>query len=120
MRCRPRHGFRRAKGSHGKCKHLFMLVCLWQTSYADRSLQHRKNLFREEITMDMNSNLDDIPDVLTVNEASEILGVCSKTCCKLIKENQLYGVKVGRSYRIAKIELLKFLKIIPTDEDQSG
>ena len=73
-----------------------------------------------EITMDMNMILDDIPDVLTVNEASEILGVCSKTCCKLIKENQLYGVKVGRSYRIAKIELLKFLKIIPTDDDQSG
>ena len=73
-----------------------------------------------EITIDMNIILDDIPDVLTVNEASEILGVCSKTCCKLIKENQLYGVKVGRSYRIAKIELLKFLKIIPTDDDQSG
>ena len=35
---RPRHGTCRAEGSHDKCKHLLMLVCLWQTSYAARSL----------------------------------------------------------------------------------
>ena len=66
--------------------------------------------------METNINFDDISDVLTVEEVCEILGICSKTCCKLIRENRLYGVKVGRSYRIAKIELLRFMKIESTEE----
>ena len=50
-------------------------------------------------------SLEELPSVMTVDEVSSVLGICSKTCCKLIRENLLHGVKVGRSYRIAKSEI---------------
>ena len=62
--------------------------------------------------------LDELPSVMTVDEVSSVLGICGKTCCKLIREKQLYGVKVGRSYRIAKSELFRFLKVFPNDREE--
>ena len=63
-------------------------------------------------------SLEELPSVMTVDEASSVLGICAKTCCKLIKENLLHGVKVGRSYRIAKSELFRFLKVFPNDREE--
>ena len=63
-------------------------------------------------------SLEELPSVMTVDEVSSVLGICSKTCCKLIKENLLHGVKVGRSYRIAKSELFRFLKVLPNDREE--
>ena len=62
--------------------------------------------------------LDELPSVRTVDEVSSVLGICGKTCCKLIRENLLHGVKVGRSYRIAKSELFRFLKVFPNDRGE--
>lgn len=63
-------------------------------------------------------SLEELPSVMTVDEVSSVLGICSKTCCKLIREKQLHGVKVGRSYRIAKSELFRFLKALPNDREE--
>ena len=63
-------------------------------------------------------SLEKLPSVMTVDEVSSVLGICSKTCCKLIREKQLHGVKVGRSYRIAKSELFRFLKVLPNDREE--
>ena len=63
-------------------------------------------------------SLEELPSVMTVDEVSSVLGICSKTCCKLIREKQLHGVKVGRSYRIAKSELFRFLKVLPNDRGE--
>ena len=63
-------------------------------------------------------SLEELPSVMTVDEVSSVLGICSKTCCKLIREKQLHGVKVGRSYRIAKSELFRFLKVLPNDREE--
>ena len=57
------------------------------------------------------SVLKDCPDILTVEEMSKVLGISSKTGYKLLKENKIRNMKVGRSYRIAKIHLLSFLKV---------
>lgn len=63
-------------------------------------------------------SLEELPSVITVDEVSSVLGICAKTCCKLIRKNLLHGVKVGRSYRIAKSELFRFLKVLPNDREE--
>ena len=143
LRGRPLHGIRRADGSHGKCKNLLMLVCRLQpvvcpgsamsqpgergkygrtimiTSAGIRRIAVRLMLAFRTLEGKMSRlSLEELPSVITVDEVSSVLGICSKTCCKLIREKQLYGVKVGRSYRIAKSELFRFLKVLPNDREE--
>ncbi len=53
--------------------------------------------------------LSDYPDVLTVEEASEILGVCTKTVYKLIRKGDLKKQNVGRLFRIPKSYIISYL-----------
>ena len=55
--------------------------------------------------------LKEYPDILTVEEMSKALGISSKTGYKLLKDNKIQSMKIGRSYRIAKVHLLSFLKV---------
>ncbi|MBR2561379.1 MAG: helix-turn-helix domain-containing protein [Eubacterium sp.] len=43
---------------------------------------------------------------------SEILGVSTKTGYKLLKEGAIVSLKVGRTYRIPKIHVLSYLRIL--------
>ena len=52
---------------------------------------------------------DSFPDVLTVPEASELLGVCTKTLYKLIREGKIKKVNVGRLFRIPKANISAYL-----------
>ena len=90
------------------------------TSIAVRRIAARpmKALIEKVKTMNQASVFGELPSVMTVDEVSSVLGICSKTCCKLIRENLLHGVKVGRSYRIAKSELFRFLKVLPNDREE--
>ena len=58
--------------------------------------------------------LADYPDVLTVEEASELLGVCTKTVYSLIKKGDLNKLNVGRLFRIPTREILRYLGIHET------
>ena len=51
------------------------------------------------------------PDVMNVDEVSEVLGVSTKTCYKLIRSGKITSLKVGRSYRIPKAHLFSYLII---------
>lgn len=55
--------------------------------------------------------LKEYPDILTVEEMCAALGVSSKAGYKLLKDSKIQSMKIGRSYRIAKVHLLSFLKI---------
>jgi len=55
--------------------------------------------------------LSDYPDVLTVAEASELLGVCTKTVYKMIKNGQIKKQNVGRLIRIPKNNIITYLGI---------
>lgn len=55
--------------------------------------------------------ISDYPDVLTVEEASEILNVCTKTVYKMIKNGDLKKKNVGRLFRIPKIYIAAYLSI---------
>ncbi len=55
--------------------------------------------------------LRDYPDIMNIEQVSQILGVSTKTSYKLIKDGQLCCMKVGRTYRIPKVHLLTYLCI---------
>ena len=49
------------------------------------------------------------PDVLTSDQAAEILNVSKKTLYMAIKNKELHAVKIGREYRIVKAKLVEML-----------
>ncbi len=57
------------------------------------------------------SILKEYPDILTVEDMSKALGISTKTGYKLLRNNNISSMKIGRSYRIAKVHLLSFLKL---------
>ena len=66
-----------------------------------QSVYHRQSI----------KKIQDYPDVLTVEETSELLGVCTKTVYNLIKRGELKKLNVGRVFRIPKIYVLAYLGI---------
>lgn len=67
----------------------------------------------------MNSNItyryifNKYPDVVTIEQMCEMLGGISvKTGYKLIRDGSINGFKVGKRYRIPKINILEYLDII--------
>lgn len=55
--------------------------------------------------------ISDYPDVLTVQEASELLGVCTKTLYKMLKRGDIQKQNVGRLIRIPKSNIISYLGI---------
>ena len=56
------------------------------------------------------AKLKDYPSALTVDEVSQILRVSDKLVYRLIKEDSLTAVRVGRAYRIAKSNLIDYMR----------
>lgn len=53
--------------------------------------------------------LKNYPDVLTADQAAEILNVSKKTLYIAIKNKEMHAVKIGRAYRIVKSKLIEML-----------
>lgn len=51
------------------------------------------------------------PDVLNVQQVSELLGVSTKTVYKQIKDGSLKSIKVGREFRIPKVSIMSYINI---------
>lgn len=58
------------------------------------------------------SVLRDYPDVLDVNQVSAILGVSSKTVYRLLNEGLLASLKVGRAFKIPKLYVMQYIKVL--------
>ena len=52
----------------------------------------------------------DYPDVITVQQAAVLLGVCKNTVYKLIKEKSLLCRRIGTAIRIRKKDVQLFLR----------
>lgn len=50
------------------------------------------------------------PDVLTVKQAQEILGVGRVSVYDLIESGQIAAFRIGRIYKVPKQSLIQFLK----------
>lgn len=57
------------------------------------------------------SVLKDYPDILTVEEMSQALGISTKTGYRLLRDNKIEHLKMGRTYRIPKAHLLTYLRV---------
>ena len=61
---------------------------------------------------EMNRNIfKEYSDILNVKQVSTILGVSTKTVYKLLREGALVSLKVGREFKIPKVNILKYVKV---------
>lgn len=60
--------------------------------------------------LELSKQFRDYPDVLDVYQASELLGVSTKQMYRLLKEQAIPSVRIGRSHRIAKANLIDFIR----------
>ena len=58
-----------------------------------------KNTFRE------------YPDVLDVKQVSTLLGVSTKVVYRLLRDGTLDSLKIGREFRIPKVNVMKYVKV---------
>ena len=63
--------------------------------------------------------LRDYPDVMNIEQVSQILGVSTKASYKLIRDGKLCCLKVGRTYRIPKVHLFEYLCIGSKSQQQA-
>ncbi len=55
----------------------------------------------------------DYPDVVNIEQMCKMLGGISiKTGYRILKENKINHFKIGRAYRIPKISILIYLRVI--------
>ena len=53
------------------------------------------------------------PDVVDVKQLCRMLGgISTKTACRLLKENKIKHFKIGRIYKIPKIHVLEYLRVM--------
>jgi len=51
------------------------------------------------------------PDILDVEQMSKLLSVSKKTAYKILKEGAVKSLKVGREYKIPKVNIIRYLRI---------
>lgn len=54
----------------------------------------------------------EFPDVVDVNQMSQMLGISTKTSYRLLQENKITHFKVGRTYKIPKLHILVYLNVL--------
>ena len=52
----------------------------------------------------------ELPDLLTVRQVGEILGISRVSVCKQISSGKLFAVQKGRIYHIPKSAVIRFLR----------
>ena len=62
------------------------------------------------------SVLKDYSDILTVEEMSKALGISTKTGYRLLRDNKIEHLRLGRSYRIPKAHLLTYMRVFLPSE----
>lgn len=59
--------------------------------------------------------LKNYPDVMDASQVCEVLGISTKTGYALLRSGKIDCLRVGRSYRIPKVNLLVYLRVGGTD-----
>lgn len=61
----------------------------------------------EEITLDI--IFTEYPDILSVEEMQEMLGVCRNVAYKLLQTGEIKAFKIGRIYKIPKKNVIEYI-----------
>jgi len=61
------------------------------------------------------------PDVMDVKQVSNLLGVSTKTVYRLLRDGSLISLKIGREFRVPKVNVMKYVKVFgsPVYEPQT-
>jgi len=51
------------------------------------------------------------PDILDVKQVSKLLGVSTKTVYRLLRDGTLDSLKIGREFKIPKVNVMKYVKV---------
>lgn len=51
----------------------------------------------------------DYPDVVGADEIAKMLGISRKQVYKILREGRLPVIRCGRSYRVAKVNVIKYV-----------
>jgi excisionase family DNA binding protein len=54
---------------------------------------------------------NEYPDIMDVKEVSKLLKVSTKTVYRLLRDGKLESLKIGREFRIPKVNVMKYVKI---------
>lgn len=52
------------------------------------------------------------PDVVSVTQLGQMLHISERLAYRLIRDNQIACLKIGRTYKIPKINVIKYLGIL--------
>ncbi len=52
------------------------------------------------------------PDIVDVEQMSEMIGISTKTAYKLLRENKIDHFKIGRTYKIPKLNILLYINVV--------
>lgn len=55
------------------------------------------------------------PDVMSTEETALALGVSTKTVYRLLRDNKISHIKMGRTYRVPKAHLFSFLSLVSSE-----
>lgn len=80
-----------------------------QTSNEGRTNMNEENASRISPKEAYRIMLKEYPDIMNIDQVCQVLGVSTKTGYKLITDGKLCCLKVGRTYRIPKVHLFKYL-----------
>ena len=58
-----------------------------------------------------NTNIfSNYPDAMSLKDLSDALGISTKLASRLVRSGDIFGVKVGREYRVAKSSVIRYIK----------
>ena len=55
------------------------------------------------------SALKKYPDVMSLSQMAECLGISTKLASRILREREIYSVKIGREYRISKSAIMEYV-----------
>ena len=89
------------------------------TAFEGKRFFYAKNYvttdWRKQImTENNNTTLKSYPDVMDITQVSRFLGVSTKTGYAMVRNGKIAYLKVGRSYRIPKSSIKRYLKSAKT------
>ena len=87
---------------------LMLAPCLSPICYATEGVFCMKMSGKEAYSLILRG----FPDIMNVEEMCTALSISTKTGYKLLKEGKISGMKVGRTYRIPKVHVLEYMKIV--------
>ncbi len=66
---------------------------------------------KEVINIRLRANIfANYPDAMSLTDLAGALGISTKLASRLVRSGEIFGVKVGREYRVAKTSVMEYIE----------